>query len=393
MTSPSDYRSVSQVASRLKSALFFIVVTVVVVAWSVPAQAYVGLCCGKCGGNMPLAFPGSGVPETHEWRYKFTQSHMAMDGLRKDGSDIALSDDPYMMQPESMDMDMTMFGVGYTPSTRWMYMMMANYSKNSMPMSNGYTMESEGMGDVKLFAKRLLWADDILFPSTQWSLLMGLSMPTGSIDERHDQNGELLPYSMQLGSGTFDPILGLQYSGKTDPWWYGGTVHYTSRLYDNHKGYRLGDEVDYNLYLIRQFRKDMVFELLFEGTYTGDLQGQARDIRNGNGHVMSDPNRDFMSNRYDPENYGGNEAWVSAGFQWQPDSLFTPRPEIIDFNVGLPAYQDKNGYRMDSQWKASFSYYVEIPTPASRRWDSFGDEGSEGTQPSDREGSGDELGF
>jgi hypothetical protein len=354
-----------------------------------PAAAYVGLCCGKCGGNMPLAFPGSGVPETHEWRYKLTQSHMAMDGLRKNGSDIALSDDPYMMQPKSMDMDMSMFGVGYTPTTRWMFMMMANYTQNSMPMSNGTTMKSEGMGDIKLFAKHLLWADDILFPTTQWSLLTGVSMPTGSIDERNDRNGDLLPYSMQLGSGTFDPIVGIQYSGKTNPWWYGGTVHYTGRLYDNHKGYRLGDKLDYNFFLIRQFRKDMLAELLLEGNYTGNLQGQARDIKNGDGKMMGN----FMSNRYDPDNYGGNEAWVSAGFQWQPESLLSQRPEIIDVNVGVPAYQNKNGYQMDSEWKVSFSYYVEIPTPASRRWGSFGGGESDSPDSSDRGGSGNELGF
>lgn len=356
------------------------------------AGAYVGLCCGKCGGNMPLAFPGSGVPETHEWRMKYTQNHMAMKGLTEDGDEIAFSDDPYMMHPESMDMNMSMFGVGYTPSTRWMIMMMTNYTQKSMPMSNGYTMESEGMGDVKLFAKRLLWADDILFPSEQWSLLTGLSMPTGSIDERHDRNNTLLPYSMQLGSGTWDPILGLQYSSKIDPWWYGGTVQYTARLYDNHKGYRFGDELEYNFYLIRQFRKDMLAQFLVEGTHTGSLEGEARDIENGDGHVMNNPSNAYMTQRFDPDNYGGNEIWLSTGFQWQPDSLLTQRPEIVDFNFGVPAYRDTNGYQMDGEWKASFSYYVEIPTPASRRWGSFGEE-TTADNGSDGEETTDELGF
>ncbi|MHC4138950.1 MAG: hypothetical protein ACYSR1_03700, partial [Planctomycetota bacterium] len=28
---------------------------------------FLGLCCGKCGGNMPLNIPGGGTPEPHEF--------------------------------------------------------------------------------------------------------------------------------------------------------------------------------------------------------------------------------------------------------------------------------------------------------------------------------------
>jgi hypothetical protein len=29
------------------------------------ARAYVGLCCGRCGGNMPMNIPGGGIPHTN----------------------------------------------------------------------------------------------------------------------------------------------------------------------------------------------------------------------------------------------------------------------------------------------------------------------------------------
>lgn len=58
---------------------------------------------------------------------------------------------------------------------------------------------------------------------------LGLSMPTGSLRERDqiltpmDMRPTVrVPYPMQLGSGTCDPIVGLTYSGHSDGWAWGG---------------------------------------------------------------------------------------------------------------------------------------------------------------------------
>ncbi|MHC4455257.1 MAG: hypothetical protein ACYSWS_11295 [Planctomycetota bacterium] len=47
-------------------------------------QLFIGLCCGKCGGNMPLNIPGAGTPEPHEFRIKVSLSYGRMIGLRRD---------------------------------------------------------------------------------------------------------------------------------------------------------------------------------------------------------------------------------------------------------------------------------------------------------------------
>ena len=44
---------------------------------------FLGLCCGKCGGNMPLNIPGAGTPEPHEFRIKVNFSWGKMVGLRR----------------------------------------------------------------------------------------------------------------------------------------------------------------------------------------------------------------------------------------------------------------------------------------------------------------------
>ena len=54
----------------------------VVMFWAMVAQAYVGLCCAHCGGNMPLNIFGGGIPEPHEFRFKISQMFMEMGPLR-----------------------------------------------------------------------------------------------------------------------------------------------------------------------------------------------------------------------------------------------------------------------------------------------------------------------
>jgi hypothetical protein len=90
------------------------------------------------------------------------------------------------------------------------------------------SMYSQGIGDTMIMTKSLLYADDYLIPTNQVSLLLGVSVPTGSTDQ--DEKGTLLPYSMQLGSGTFDPFIGVLYEGSKTPFWWGANISYLAKI-------------------------------------------------------------------------------------------------------------------------------------------------------------------
>ncbi|NIR60538.1 MAG: hypothetical protein GWO02_14015, partial [Gammaproteobacteria bacterium] len=81
-----------------------------------------------------------------------------------------------------------------------------------------------------LMTKYRLFADDPLIPARQVSLPLGLSLPTGSIDERNEDHpvaarqDELQPYGMPLGSGTYDPVVGILYQGSRSPLWWGANL-------------------------------------------------------------------------------------------------------------------------------------------------------------------------
>ena len=95
----------------------------IMLAWVSAAQAYVGLCCAHCGGNMPLNIFGGGIPETKEFRFKISQMIMEMGPLRDGTDDIetssivgaaSASGATFPAVPKSMRQYMTMFGGAYS---------------------------------------------------------------------------------------------------------------------------------------------------------------------------------------------------------------------------------------------------------------------------------------
>jgi hypothetical protein len=235
----------------------------------------------------------------------------------------------------------------------------------------GFTMESSGIADTMLMGKYRLFADDPLVPTSQVSLMFGLSLPSGSIDEKNSSHplkmrqGELLPYGMQLGSGTFDPTIGLLYQGSSSPWWWGVNTTYTARLYDNDRDYHLGDEFRLDLYSMYQFRPNLLAQIQLNGSSLGKISGEMDESSSGaSGHVVkNNPNSPYMSPLWDPANYGGNKLLATVGLQWQPAPL-----HIIDFNVGVPIYQDLNGIQLEEKYRVMLTWYIEIPTKGSIRY-------------------------
>ena len=360
-----------------------------------PASAYIGLCCAKCGGNMPMNILGGGIPETHEFRLKISPMYMRMDGLRDGTSNVHETDilgmpvdmmgnatGKYMAAPTSMDMTMLNVSAGYSFSDKFFAGAMFMYKDMDMNMKfssmmqtmtgkNGFDMDSDGISDTMLMGKYRLFADDPLIPTSQMSLFFGLSLPTGSIDEKNENHpllarqDELLPYGMQLGSGTFDPSVGLLYQGSTSPWWWGVNGVYTARLYDNKRDYRLGDEFRLDGYAMYQFKPNWLLQVQLNGEYKGDIDGEMNQFANGrSGHAMQgNPNSPATTPLWDTDNYGGTKLFTTLGVQWQPAPL-----HVIDLNFGVPIYQDLNGPQLKDDYRVMLTWFIEIPTKKSIRY-------------------------
>jgi hypothetical protein len=149
-----------------------------------------------------------------------------------------------------MSMQMHMFGVMFAPHNRITLMTMTSYRNNFMKMEGDAThthahgdhdhpvgpheMESAGLSDLKLSALiPLLRTQDAAFIFNA-----GFSIPTGSIEEA-GKNG-LLPYPMQLGSGSFELMPSVTFTATLGNWSFGGQTRAAVPLNENSRGYRLG---------------------------------------------------------------------------------------------------------------------------------------------------------
>lgn len=342
---------------------------------------------------MPMNIPGGGIPETYEFRIKIQPMLMRMDGLRASAHDVdpaSLLGMPVMMGrptgkfmavPQNMGMRMLNLALGYSFSDDFFAGVMAMYQDNRMDMRfnrmmtmmtgrTGYTMKSRGLADTMLMSKYRLYADDPLIPTRQVSLLVGASLPTGSIDKRNTTHPvavrrlELLPYGMQLGSGTVDPIVGLLYQGSHSPWWWGVDAALTGRLYDNQRNYRLGNIGRLDAYLMNQLRYDFLWQAQLNLEWKGRIRGQADEAANGfSGHAThGDPRTPFMTPLWNPANYGGVKVSAALGLQWQPKPL-----HIFDLLVRVPIHQRLNGVQLKDQFAVMFTWYIEFPTKKSIR--------------------------
>ncbi len=334
---------------------------------------------------------GAGIPETHEYRFKISQMFMNMGPLRDGTSEINNTDilgapngTTFAVAPERMRTYMTMGSAAYSFTDNFAAMMMVSYIRNEMDMefnqplqastgTKGFTMFSDGISDLTLLGKYRLYSDDHLAPTNQVSVLFGVSLPTGSIDKTFSrnpvpgQNGTILPFRMQTGSGTVDPIIGLTYQGSSDPWWYGANFKLEAHLYDNDQGYHRGQEARYDFYLMRQVHPRAVLITELNYWYEGKYSDEPFDQRvNGEGHAGFNPNAGFLSPLFDPQNYGGHQFAVSFGFQFQPVPL-----HIMELIATLPIYQDLNGPQLQQDFMIQFTYYLEIPTKKSRRYVGF----------------------
>jgi len=351
-------------------------------------QKQVGLILagGLISLNTTWAMEPSHLEHNHSantWMFEFKAMRMNMDGLRSGTSDISLAKATagglahdmenegsghmnhnkitsresmnhmeenegdhgglgYMMAPTDMTMDMLMFMPEYYFTSQLIAMVMLNYFRNEMNMENNQggtmKMESDGLGDTQM-SLNYKFADDHLAAS------LGLSIPTGSIDEKGTVMGVLdiqLPYAMQLGSGTYDVISAMTYLDGMYEWNWGGQFNFTYRTGENDNDYTLGNRAEALAWIRRPLGRFSIFGELSYKKW-GAIAGADPDIMKmmANG-MKSTPTAD-------PANSGGEFASATLGA-----SSFLG-PVTLGLEVSKPFLQDFNGVQMKQDLSVAMS--------------------------------------
>lgn len=330
--------------------------------------------------HAPLGVMGDHAHGQSEWMLSYRFMAMGMEGLRDGTASITPEEiDGFSVIPVNMGMQMHMVGLMFAPHDSITLMVMTSYRDNYMEMEAGkvtvgegmtstdvdgdhvhiagshgregsrqgesphashrhpigaHEMESRGLGDLRLSALiPLLRTRNAVF-----LLNTGLSIPTGSITAE-GVNG-ILPYPMQLGSGSFELTPGVTFTTMLGSWSFGGQTQVTLPLNENVRGYRLGSASLSTIWGGRRVNDwlSLSARALFESW--GNIAGSDRAL---------DPT---MAPTMDPRLRGGGRGSLLLGcnliFPNRLGGLLAGQRFAVE--ARLPVYQHLDGPQLELGW-------------------------------------------
>lgn len=228
--------------------------------------------------HAPIGVMGDHLHKKGEWMVSYRFKNMGMDGSLNGSSDI--SDQTilkaYRITPTRMTMSAHMLGLMVAPSDNVTLMFGLPFMHKNMDhitrAGGKFTTTADGVGDFKATALVNLWKND----NHELHFNAGLSLPTGTVEARDSTPmgpDQILPYPMQLGSGTIDLNPGLTYTGESENWSWGGQLLGTIRVGSNKRGYTLGNEGEFSIWGARRFNEHASSSLRLNGKTWGNISG------------------------------------------------------------------------------------------------------------------------
>ena len=328
---------------------FFIFASACALALSAAANAASPDHCSDNAPDAPVGVMGAHLHPKGKWMASYRYNRVGQTSLRDGTSRIETHEalETYSEVPTKMQLDMHMVEGMVGVSDKLTLMAMAQYMEMDMVhqahhSDHRHAMTKKGLGDTQLTALYGLW-DGV-------HLHAGLSLPTGSIDQGYvnHHNKELnLPYNMQFGSGTFDPILGATYRQRAGQWSWGAQALGTFRVYDNANDYHFGNRYQANLWAGKTLTDAVEATLRLEGIHQGDVRGM--DIRIPATSMAGAT----------PALTGSDQINAYLGVAYSPP-LKALEGQKLALEFGAPVYQRFDGpqletdYRLTAGWRIGF---------------------------------------
>ncbi len=307
---------------------------------------------GRPDIRAPVGIMGDHVQKKGTIMFAYRYKRMEMDGNRSGTDDISTADvlERFMVAPTNMTMEMHMFGLMYGLSDDANLMVMVPYIEKSMDHVTRtgvrFTTGSEGVGDVTLAGLFKLFDNG----SHRLHLNAGLSFPTGSIDERDatpaDPNARL-PYPMQIGSGTYDLLPGITYTGFSEEYSWGAQASGTVRLGENDRSYTFGNRLNLTAWGARPLTGWLSASLRVAWRAWEDVDG-------------ADPALNpAMVQTADPDRQSGQRVDLIFGINALLPSGPLKRNQL-GVEIGVPGYQDLDGPQLETDWTVAAGWRVRF---------------------------------
>jgi len=240
-----------------------------------------------------------------------------------------------------MDMQMHMIGVMYAPSNKITLSLMLPYTEFEMDhitrMDATFTTTSSGIGDITFSALYRLLHKGKANLHTQ----IGVIIPSGSINGKDltpasEPNEVLLPYPMQIGSGSWGFNTALTYTYSADKWSFGTQTRLILRIDTNDNEYRLG-----NSYRLTGWSGYAINDWL---SLSGRIGIRFTESIDGNNPVLN-PNMVITA---DTQNSGGILTNGALGFNVLLPDVFLKNLRLAT-EVSQSIYQNLNGIQLKEQ--------------------------------------------
>ncbi|MCP5048120.1 MAG: transporter [bacterium] len=285
-----------------------------------------------------------GLHHTHtkgELMLAISTNFMRMEGNR-DGTVNMSADEVlerYMVTPLDMKMSMIMLDFMYAFSDQVTVMVMLPYHIKSMGhrtrMGKEFRTRSKGPGDLQVSAL-------VSIKRTSKQLIHingGIILPTGSINRKDEtpQGYTVLPYPMQIGSGTPGLRMGITYQGNSKDLTWGALIGGIVRIGQNKRGYRLGNELFSTLFTTYQFKKGFYLVGRFDGRKWGNIKGADSSLN------------PMMVPTADPNLRAGAQFRTGLSLNYLTTRGLLRNTRLV-LGINLPIYQDLNGPQLKCKW-------------------------------------------
>lgn len=244
----------------------------------------------------------------------------------------------YPVVPTEISQDVHALLVGYDYSDKLTLRVSMPYIKQStdhisiVPGYDAFNISSSGIGDVVLLGDYVMGRT----VNSVWRIGAGLSIPTGSIDEEGDTprapGDQQLPYTMQVGSGTYDIPLALVYEKYDDGFRWGVSTRATLRTGENDRDYRLGHKAGVEGWLSLTQLGSFQPGLKLAYRWQDKISGEDADLR------IPNPAFPYPAPVVDPNAFGGQQLDlalymdVELGRSGWSTRLEYSRPVYLDLN-------------------------------------------------------------
>jgi Putative MetA-pathway of phenol degradation len=194
-----------------------------------------------------------------------------------------------------------------------------------------------GIGDFTAMARYTVWKKDLPGRTTRLAPFIALEMPSGD-DNEADSLGRL-PQTLQLGSGSWDPSIGLVMTRQD----LGGQV-------DASLSYKFNTEAN-NFEFGDTGRFDLSYQhRVWPRKLSGGVPGFLYGVLESN-LVWLDKNE---VNGVDDDNSGGVTWHLAPGIQ------YVTKRTVAEFAVQVPIVQDLNGTALENDFTAILSFRINF---------------------------------